>query len=496
MMILKGRSMKRNADIGVIGMAVMGQNLVLNMNDRGYSIAVYNRTTERMKDFVDGPARGRQDIFGAEELENFVRLLKPPRKIMLMVKAGEVVDIYIDKLTPLLENGDIIIDGGNSRFPDTERRKEELKKHGLRFVGMGVSGGEAGARSGPSLMPGGNPEAWPHIEKIFRDIAAKTEEGDPCCTWLGPGGAGHYVKMVHNGIEYGDIQVISEGYHLLKTAGFSHDDMAGIFSDWNRGELESYLIEITADILRKKDTDGEPLVEKILDTAGQKGTGKWTSVNSMDLAVPVTLIAEAVFSRFLSAMKDERVEAARQLGEARSGGGGGAEQPGGGFIEKVRLSMLASKIVSYTQGFMLLRRGSEEYGWELDYGGIADLWREGCIIRSVFLKKIKHAFDSEPGLVNLLLDGYFKKLIGSCDKSWRETVSRAVMQGVPVPALSSALAFFDGYRNERLPANLLQAARDYFGAHTYERVDRPRGRFYHADWTGEGGETLSDTYNA
>jgi len=487
----KGRNMKKNADIGVIGMAVMGQNLVLNMNDHGYSVVVYNRTTARMKDFVDGPAKGRADIFGAEELEDFARLLKPPRKIMLMVKAGPVVDIYIDKLRPLLETGDIIIDGGNSYFADTDRRMEELRKTGIRFVGMGVSGGEEGARSGPSLMPGGDPEAWPYIEEIYRDIAAKTEEGDPCCEWLGPGGAGHYVKMVHNGIEYGDIQVISEGYHLLKTAGFSYDEMADIFSEWNRGELESYLIEITADILRKRDTDGGPLVEKVLDTAGQKGTGKWTGINSMELGVPVTLIAEAVFSRFLSAMKDERVEASRQLVDSVAEPVSADES----FIEEVRLGMLASKIISYTQGFTLLRRASEEYDWELDYGRIADLWREGCIIRSVFLKKIKQAFARAPDLTNLLLDGYFKGLIGKCDQSWREIISRAVKKAIPVPAFSSALAFFDGFRSARLPANLLQATRDYFGAHTYERVDRPRGQFYHTDWTGVSGETLSDTYN-
>ena len=500
---------KSGADIGLIGLAVMGQNLVLNMNDHGYTVAVFNRTYAKTEDFLNGPAAGRETILGAETLEDFVAKLAVPRKVMLMVKAGEVVDSWIDLLTPLLDKGDVIIDGGNSHFPDTIRRCGALKAAGLRFVGAGVSGGEEGARRGPSIMPGGDEAAWPLVRPILKDIAAKSE-GEACCGWVGEGGAGHYVKMVHNGIEYGDMQLICEAYHLMKEGlGMDSGAMHDVFARWNTGELDSYLIEITRDILRFRDEDGEPLVEKILDTAGQKGTGKWTGVSALDLGVPVTLIGEAVFARCLSALKDERGRAAgvlagppggagagsgAGLGGAGLGGGAGGAGAAGAFVDDLEQALLASKIVSYAQGYMLMREAAAEYGWRLNYGGIALMWRGGCIIRSVFLGEIKKAFDADPGLSNLLLADYFKNAVAGAQAGWRRVVSRAVEWGIPVPAMSAALAFYDGYRSARLPANLLQAQRDYFGAHTYERIDSPRGKFHHTNWTGTGGDVSASAY--
>jgi 6-phosphogluconate dehydrogenase len=480
---MDGESGKR-ADIGLIGLAVMGQNLVLNMNDRGYTVAVYNRTASKVDEFLNGPARGTR-VLGARSLEELAGLLKAPRKIMLMVKAGKAVDEFIEQLLPHLDPGDLIIDGGNSHFADSIRRTRFLHDKGLLFIGTGVSGGEEGARHGPSIMPGGSPEAWPLVRRLFQDIAAKTADGTPCCDWVGENGAGHYVKMVHNGIEYGDMQLIAEAYQLMRDGlGLSPAAMHRTFAAWNRGELESYLIEITRDIMKVADADGRPLVEKILDAAGQKGTGKWTGVNSLDLGIPVTLITEAVYARALSALKDERVDAARVL-----------KGPNGRFkpevkpsVESIRKALLASKIVSYAQGFMLMREASREYGWQLDPGGIALLWRSGCIIRSVFLERIKAAYDRNPDLANLLLDDYFKGILATCQAAWRRVVAAAVLGGIPVPAFSAALAFYDGYRSERLPANLIQAQRDYFGAHTYERVDQPRGTFYHTQWQAHLGK--------
>jgi len=481
------------ADIGLIGLAVMGQNLVLNMNDHGYSVAVYNRTTSKVDDFLKGPAAGRETIKGTYSLEELVSSLKTPRKVMLMVKAGEVVDSFINSLVPLLDKGDIIIDGGNSHFPDTIRRTGELAEKGIRFIGAGVSGGEEGARRGPSIMPGGNHEAWPYVKDIFQDIAAKTETGEACCQWVGDDGAGHYVKMVHNGIEYGDMQLITEAYHLMKSGlGMNADEMHDVFRKWNSGPLDSYLIEITADILGYRDEKGEPLVEKILDTAGQKGTGKWTAINALDMGVPVTLIGEAVFSRCLSALKDERVEASGIIKGPDTTFSGNREE----FLGDLESALLASKIISYAQGFMLMREAAKEFGWKLNYGEIALMWRGGCIIRSVFLGKIKDAFDRKPDLKNLIIDDYFRKILEDAQASWRRVVSKAAELGIPVPAMSTALSFFDGYRTERLPANLLQAQRDYFGAHTYERIDEPRGKFFHTNWTGKGGDVSSSTYNA
>jgi 6-phosphogluconate dehydrogenase len=482
----------KQADIGLIGLAVMGQNLVLNMNDHGYTVAVFNRTFAKTTDFLDGPAKGRNTILGSETLEEFVGKISSPKKVMLMVKAGEVVDIWIDKLLPLLDKGDVIIDGGNSHFPDTIRRHEKLKAAGLLFVGTGVSGGEEGARTGPSIMPGGEPAAWPLVKPIFQDISAKTDDGQPCCDWVGEGGAGHYVKMVHNGIEYGDMQMITEAYQLMKQGlGMSPDDMHRVFAKWNDGVLDSYLIEITRDILGFRDEKGEALVEKILDTAGQKGTGKWTGVSALDLGMPVTLIGEAVFARCLSALKDERVAASKVLtGPNTSFDGDRAT-----FIDDLEQALLASKIVSYAQGYMLMREAAVENGWILNYGGIALMWSGGCIIRSVFLGEIKKAFEINPELNNLLLADYFKTAVDRAQSGWRRVVSKAVELGIPVPALSSALAFYDGYRSERLPANLLQAQRDYFGAHTYERLDSPRGEFFHTNWTGTGGDVSASTYS-
>ena len=478
------------ADIGLIGLAVMGQNLVLNMADHGYRVAVYNRTTSKVDEFVDGPAKGTT-IVGTHSLEELVGVLSVPRKVMLMVKAGDVVDRFIDMLVPLLDPGDVIIDGGNSHYPDSTRRTRYLRDKGLRFIGTGISGGEEGARNGPSIMPGGDPEAWPLVKDTFQSIAAKVD-GEPCCQWVGQEGAGHFVKMVHNGIEYGDMQLICEAYALMAGAlGMSHDQMHEVFGRWNTGVLDSYLIEITADILAKKDEDGEPLVTKILDTAGQKGTGKWTGISALDLGVPLTLIGEAVFARVLSSLKDERTRAAVRFGAPQR------RTPEAGrdsLLDALHDALYASKIISYAQGFMLMREAARDQGWEYNYGGIALMWRGGCIIRSKFLGNIKSAFDNNPQLDNLLLDDFFASAIEDAEAGWRRALMLSVEQAIPAPAFASALAYFDGYRSERLPANLLQAQRDYFGAHTYERVDRPRGEFFHTDWTGHGGKVASTTY--
>ncbi len=480
------------ADIGLIGLAVMGQNLVLNMNDHGYTVAVFNRTVSKVDDFLENEAKGTQ-VIGTHSIEELVGTLKSPRRVMLMIKAGKPVDDAIEELIPHLEAGDIIIDGGNTLFADTDRREKYLASKGLLYVGSGVSGGEEGARRGPSIMPGGSPAAWPAVKEIFQSIAAKVEDGTPCCEWVGQGGAGHYVKMVHNGIEYGDMQLIGEAYSLLKTyLGLSADEMATVFAEWNKGELDSYLIEITAEILAYKDADGAPLVDKILDVAGQKGTGKWTVISSAELGQPVTLISEAVYARCISAFKDQRVRAAGVLNGPRLTFTGDKAQ----FIEQVRQALYASKMVSYTQGYMLMRAAAEEYGWELNYGGIALMWRGGCIIRSRFLSKIKEAFDADPALMNLMLDPFFTKVLTEAQDAWRTVIATAVKAGIPVPAFSSALSFYDGFRSAELPANLLQAQRDYFGAHTYERTDKARGEFFHTNWTGTGGTTSSSVYSA
>ena len=484
--------MEATADIALIGLAVMGQNLILNMNDRGYRVVAYNRTVSKVDEFLGKEAKGTQ-VQGAHSIQEMVAQLKKPRRVMLMVKAGKPVDEFIDQLLPHLEPGDIIIDGGNSLFEDTIRRTKYVESKGMLYVGTGVSGGEEGARHGPSIMPGGSPAAWPHVKPIFQAIAAKVEGGTPCCDWVGENGAGHYVKMVHNGIEYGDMQLICEAYNLMKTGlGMTPDEMHQVFAEWNKGDLESYLIEITRDILAFKDADGQPLVEKILDTAGQKGTGKWTVVNSQDLGIPITLIAEAVYARMISALKDERVAAAKKLRGPKAGISGERAK----FVEQIRQALYASKIVSYAQGFMLMRAAAKEYNWNLNYGGIALMWRGGCIIRSRFLGDIKKAFEKNSKLTNLLLDPFFKKAVHKAQRGWRNVVATAAKKGIPVPAFSTALAFFDGYRSERLPANLLQAQRDYFGAHTYERLDKPRGEFFHTNWTGRGGEVASGTYTA
>jgi len=482
------------ADFGLIGLAVMGQNLVLNMNDHGFRVAVFNRTVATVDEFVNGSAKGTK-VIGTHSIEELVDSLQSPRRVMLLVKAGKPVDDFIDTLIPLLDEGDIIIDGGNSNYHDTIRRTAHVESKGLLYIGTGVSGGEEGARHGPSIMPGGSQAAWPHVKPIFQAIAAKVEDGSPCCDWVGENGAGHFVKMVHNGIEYGDMQLICEAYHLMKDGtGLGYDRMHEIFAEWNEGELGSYLIEITRDILGFRDDDGTPIVEKILDTAGQKGTGKWTAISALDMGIPLTLIGEAVLSRFLSALKDERTHASRVLSgpDPDSAFQGDADA----FVGDLRRALYASKIVSYAQGYMLMRAAAEEYGWNLNNGGIALMWRGGCIIRSVFLGKIKQAFDLDPALHNLLLDPYFKQQVEASQAAWRRVVARAVVMGIPVPAMASGLSFYDGYRHERLPANLLQAQRDYFGAHTYERVDRPRGEFFHTNWTGRGGDVTSRAYQA
>jgi 6-phosphogluconate dehydrogenase len=482
--------MSQKADIGLVGLAVMGENRVLNIESRGFTVAVYNRTVEKVDHFVNGRAKGK-NIVGTRSIPELVASLKAPRKIMLMVKAGKAVDDFIELLLPHLEKGDIIIDGGNSHFPDSIRRTKYLESKGMLFIGTGVSGGEEGALRGPSIMPGGSPAAWPHVKPIFQSIAAKVTDGTPCCDWVGENGAGHFVKMVHNGIEYGDMQLICEAYQIMKELlEMSADDMHIVFRQWNTGILDSYLIEITRDILAYKDTDGEPLVEKILDTAGQKGTGKWTSVASLDLGMPLTLISEAVFARCLSAIKEERVEASKVLRGPASRFNGDRVA----LLQDLEKALYASKIVSYAQGFALMRAAAVEFKWSLNYGGIALLWRGGCIIRSVFLGKIKEAFDKNPDLANLLLDPFFEEKIDASQAAWRRVVAAAVTNGIWVPAFSTALNYYDGYRSSRLPANLLQAQRDYFGAHQYERVDRPRGEFFHTNWTGRGGETASTAY--
>ncbi len=484
--------MSQKADIGLIGLAVMGENLVLNIESRGFTVAVFNRTVEKVDHFMGGRAKGKS-IIGAHSIEELVSSLKTPRKIMLMVKAGKPVDEFIELLIPHLEKGDIIIDGGNSHYPDTIRRTKYLESKGLQYIGTGVSGGEEGALLGPSIMPGGSPGAWPHVKPILQSIAAKVEDGTPCCDWVGSDGAGHFVKMVHNGIEYGDMQLITEAYQIMKDLlGMNAVEIHEVFKEWNTGDLNSYLIEITRDILAFKDADGKPLVDKILDTAGQKGTGKWTSETSLDLGIPLTLISEAVYGRSLSAMKEQRVEASKVLRGPEPSFKGDKKA----FLKDLEKALYASKIVSYAQGFTLLRAAAAEYKWNLNYGGIALLWRGGCIIRSIFLGKIKEAFDKNPNLSNLLLDPFFSEKIEQSQDGWRRVVSAAVMNGIWVPAFSTALSYFDGIRNSRLPANLLQAQRDYFGAHQYERVDKPRGEFFHTNWTGHGGETASSTYLA
>ncbi len=482
--------MKKLADIGLIGLAVMGENLVLNMESKGFTVAVFNRTVSKVDEFINGRAKGK-NIIGTHSLEELVASLSRPRKVMLMVKAGQPVDDFIEKLIPLLEPGDIIIDGGNSHFMDTRRRTKYIESKGLLYIGTGVSGGEEGALRGPSMMPGGSPDAWPHVKEIFQAVAAKVDDGTPCCDWVGEDGAGHFVKMVHNGIEYGDMQIINEAYHLMKELlNMTPDEQHEVFKKWNEGKLNSYLIEITADILAFKDTDGTPLVEKILDTAGQKGTGKWTVITALELGIPLTLIGESVFSRCLSAQKDLRVKASKAISGIKPHFKGDKQQ----FINDLEEALYAAKIISYAQGYDLMREAAKEYNWNLNYGGIALMWRGGCIIRSAFLGDIKKAFDMNPSLENLLLDPFFKNAVQSAQESWRSVCSTALENGIPIPALSSALCYFDGFRCERLPANLLQAQRDYFGAHQYERIDRPRGEFFHTNWTGHGGDTASSTY--
>lgn len=482
--------MESQADIGLIGLAVMGQNLVLNMNDHGFVVAVYNRTVSKVDDFLAHEAKGTR-IVGAHSIAEFVATLKKPRRVMMLVKAGAAVDEFIEQLLPHLEPGDIIIDGGNSLFEDTIRRTKYVESKGLLYIGTGVSGGEEGARHGPSIMPGGSPAAWPHVREIFQAISAKVEDGTPCCEWVGENGAGHYVKMVHNGIEYGDMQLICEAYQLMKDGlGMTADEMHQVFAEWNKGELDSYLIEITRDILAFKDADGQPLVEKILDTAGQKGTGKWTMISSANLGIPITLISEAVYARCVSSVKKERVLAAKSLKGPRKKISADRVK----FVEDIRQALYAAKIVSYAQGYLLMRAAAKEYGWNLNYGGVALMWRGGCIIRSRFLGRIKEAYDKNPNLSTLLLDGFFKDALAKAQPSWRNVVATAARKGIPAPALSTALSFFDGYRCSRLPANLLQAQRDFFGAHTYERIDKPRGEFSHTNWTGTGGTTASTTY--
>ena len=481
------------SDIGLIGLAVMGENLVLNMESKGFRVSVFNRTVSKVENFMANRGKGK-NIYGATGLEDFISSLKAPRKVFLMIKAGQAVDDFIDRLIPLMDKGDIIIDGGNTHFPDTQRRMEYVESKGLLYVGTGVSGGEEGALHGPSMMPGGSPAAWPWVKPIFQGICAKVADGTPCCDWVGEGGAGHFVKMVHNGIEYGDIQLICECYSIMKKLlGMTNEEMHEKFADWNKGDLDSYLIEITRDILAKKDDDGKYVLDYILDTAGQKGTGKWTAEAALDAGVPLTLIAESVFARSLSAQKAERVEAARILQ-----GPSPAIYPGDrkAFLEDLRKALFAAKVVSYAQGYSLMKAAAKEFGWNLNYGGIALMWRGGCIIRSVFLGKIKEAFDKDPDITNILLDPYFTDKLAQAQAGWRNVLAEAIRNGIAVPCMSAALEYYDGYRSADLPANLLQAQRDYFGAHTYERTDRPRGEFFHTNWTGEGGDTVAGTYNA
>lgn len=478
------------ANIGLIGLAVMGENLVMNMESKGFSVAVYNRSTEKVRNFVEGRAKGK-NIVGTYSIQELVDNLETPRKIMLMVKAGKPVDEFIELLIPYLEKDDIIIDGGNSHFLDTIRRTRYVEEKGLLYIGTGVSGGEEGALKGPSIMPGGSHAAWSAVRPIFQAIAAKVYDGSPCCEWVGENGAGHFVKMVHNGIEYGDMQLICEAYQLMRDLlGMTADEIHEVFNEWNKGDLDSYLIEITRDILMVKDEDGKPLVDKILDTSGQKGTGKWTAIASLDEGIPLTLIGEAVFARCLSAAKDERVAASKAISGPKPKFDGDKKQ----FIDDIMNALYASKIVSYAQGYVLMQSAAKTYGWKLNYGGIALMWRGGCIIRSIFLGKIKEAFDKNPELSNILLDPFFKVKVESAQTGWRRVTAAAINNGISIPALTAAICYFDGFRCEKLPANLLQAQRDYFGAHTYERTDKPRGEFYHTNWTGRGGTTASTTY--
>ncbi|MFA7256530.1 MAG: decarboxylating NADP(+)-dependent phosphogluconate dehydrogenase [Kiritimatiellales bacterium] len=480
----------KKADIGLIGLAVMGENLVLNMESKGFRVAVFNRTVEKVDAFIAGRGAGKNFI-GAHSIKEFCASLERPRKVMMLVKAGQAVDSFIEQVIPYLEEGDIIIDGGNSHFPDTIRRAKYVESKGLLYIGTGVSGGEEGALLGPSIMPGGSPAAWPAVKPIFQKISAHTEAGEPCCEWVGENGAGHFVKMVHNGIEYGDMQMICETYQMMKEGlGLSNEEMHEVLTEWNKGELDSYLIEITRDILGYKTEKGEAVIDQILDTAGQKGTGKWTAVSALDLGQPLTLIGEAVFARCLSALKDERVAASKTLK------GPGAKFTGdkAALLEDLRQALYASKIVSYAQGYQLMREAAKEYGWKLNNGGIALMWRGGCIIRSVFLGKIKEAFDTDPDLVNLLLAPFFTDAVENAQAAWRRVIVKSVELGIPMPTIGAALAYYDGYRAARLPANLLQAQRDYFGAHTYERLDKPRGEFFHTNWTGRGGDTAASTY--
>ena len=483
--------MENLADIGLIGLAVMGENLVLNMESKGYTVAVYNRTTEKVDHFVNGRGRGKKFI-ATHTIAEFCRAIRRPRKVMMLVKAGPAVDDLIEQLLPHLEAGDVIIDGGNTHFPDTIRRTKYVESKGLFYIGTGVSGGEEGALNGPSMMPGGSTAAWPLVKPIFQSICAKAD-GMPCCDWVGEDGAGHFVKMVHNGIEYGDMQLICETYQIMKDLlGMSNAEMHDVFAKWNEGDLDSYLIEITRDILAYRDETGAYTLDYILDAAGQKGTGKWTAIAALDEGVPLTLITEAVFARSLSAMKEERVAASAELsGPKKTFAGDRAT-----FLSDLHDALYAAKIVSYAQGYALMRQAAHTYGWNLNNGGIALMWRGGCIIRSVFLGKIKEAFDRMPNLTNLLLDPFFKEKVLTAQSGWRSVVASAVTNGIPVPSMSAALSYFDGYRTERLPANLLQAQRDFFGAHTYERIDRERGTFFHTNWTGKGGDTSASTYTA
>ena len=485
--------MRQLSDIGLIGLAVMGENLVLNMESKGFRVSVFNRTVEKVDRFMEGRGNGL-NIYGAHSLEDFVASLERPRKVFLMVKAGAAVDAFIDKLIPVLEPGDIIIDGGNTHFPDTARLTVYVESKGLLYIGTGVSGGEEGALKGPSMMPGGSPAAWPYVKPIFQGICAKVADGSPCCDWVGEGGAGHFVKMVHNGIEYGDIQLICECYQIMKDIlGMTNEEMHETFAEWNRGDLDSYLIEITRDILAKKDEDGRYVLDYILDTAGQKGTGKWTAISALDQGVPLTLIGESVFARCLSAQKEERVAASEILEGPKPVRFKGDRTA---FLEDLRKALFAAKVVSYAQGYALMRAAAKEYGWNLNYGGIALMWRGGCIIRSVFLGKIKEAFDKNPEIANILLDPYFSGKMAEAQQGWRNVLCTAMQNGVPAPCMTAGLQYYDGYRCSRLPANMLQAQRDFFGAHTYERTDRPRGEFFHTNWTGHGGDTVSSTYNA
>jgi 6-phosphogluconate dehydrogenase len=479
------------ADIGLIGLAVMGENLVLNMESHGFTVAVYNRTTSKVDDFVVNGRGADKNIIGTYSIEELCANLERPRRVMIMVKAGDPVDRVIESLEPYLEEGDIVIDGGNSHFPDSIRRTKDLAEKGLLYIGTGVSGGEEGALLGPSIMPGGNPAAWPHVKPIFQAIAAKTDEGEPCCDWVGRGGAGHFVKMVHNGIEYGDMQMICEVYEMMKAGlEMSNEEMHAVFTRWNEGVLDSYLVEITRDILGYRDENGEATVDFILDTAGQKGTGKWTGIAALEAGQPLTAIAEAVFARCVSALKDERVAASEVLNGPETTFDGDRAA----MIDDLEQALYCSKIVSYAQGYQLMRAVSQEEDWGLDFGAVALMWRGGCIIRSRFLGNIRDAFEKDPELANLMLDDFFQAAIENGQAAWRRVAAQAVKLGIPMPAIGSALAYYDGYRSERLPANLLQAQRDYFGAHTYERVDRPRGEFFHTNWTGRGGTTASSTY--